>query len=78
MDFPDGLAGKESTCRVGDLGLIPGLGGILGEGNGYPLQYSQFSSIVQSCPTLYGPMDCSMPGFPVHQQLPDLAQSHVH
>ena len=29
-----------STCNVGDLGLIPGLGGSPGEGNDYPLQYS--------------------------------------
>ena len=32
--------GKESTCNVGDLGLIPGLGRSPGEGKGYPLQYS--------------------------------------
>ena len=32
----------------------------------------QFSSVTQSCLTLCDPMDCSMPGFPVHQQLPDL------
>ena len=36
----------------------------------------QFSSVVQPCPTLCNPMDCSMPGFPVH--LPELAQTHVH
>ena len=35
-----GSAGKESTCKVGDLGLIPGLGRSPGEGNRYPLQYS--------------------------------------
>ena len=38
--FPGGSAGKESTCKAGDLGLIPGLGRSPGEGNGYPLQYS--------------------------------------
>ena len=38
----------------------------------------QFSSVAQSCPTLCDPMDCSMPGFPVHRQLPELAQTHVH
>ena len=38
--FPGVSAGKESTCNVRDLGLIPGLGRSLGEGNGYPLQYS--------------------------------------
>ena len=37
-----------------------------------------FSSVTQSCPTLCNPMDCSMPGFPVHCQLPELAQTHVH
>ena len=37
-----------------------------------------FSSVTQSCPTLCSPMDCSTPGFPVHHQLPELAQTHVH
>ena len=40
--------------------------------------FVQFSSVTRSCPTLCNPMDCSMPGFPVHQQLPALAQTHVH
>ena len=40
MGFPHGSAGKESTCNVGDLGSIPGLGISPGEGNGYPLQYT--------------------------------------
>ena len=38
----------------------------------------QFSSVAQSCLTLCQPMDCSMPGFPVHHQLPELAQTHLH
>ena len=38
----------------------------------------QFSSVAQSCPTLCYPMDCSTPGFPVHHQLPELAQTRVH
>ena len=38
--FPGGSAGKEFACNAGDPGLIPGLGRSLGEGNGYPLQYS--------------------------------------
>ena len=38
----------------------------------------QFRSVTQSCPTLCDPMDCSMLGFPVHHQLPELAQTHVH
>ena len=40
MGFPYGLVGKESTCNVGDLSSIPGLGRSPGEGKGYPLQYS--------------------------------------
>ena len=35
------------------------------------------SSVAQSCPTLCDPMDCSTPGFPVHDQLLELAQTHV-
>ena len=35
-------------------------------------------SVAQSCPTLRDPMHCSMPGFSVHHQLPELAQTHVH
>ena len=38
----------------------------------------QFSSVAQSCLTLYDPMDCSRPGFPAHHQLPELTQTHVH
>ena len=38
--FPGGSDGKESTCSVGDLGLIPRLGRSPGQGNGNPLQYS--------------------------------------
>ena len=38
----------------------------------------KFSSVAQSCPTLCNPMDCSTPGFPVHHQLPELTQTHVH
>jgi len=42
--FPGGSEGKESTCNAEDLGSIPGLGKSLGEGNGYPLQYSCLNS----------------------------------
>ena len=38
----------------------------------------QFSSVAQSCPTLCNPMNCSMPGLPVHHQLPESSQTHVH
>ena len=38
----------------------------------------QFSLVVQSCPTLCDPMNHSMPGLPVHHQLPEFTQTHVH
>ena len=88
IGFPGGSTGKESACYMGDLGSIPELGRSPGKWKGYPLQYSalensvdcsvQFSSVTQSCPTLHDPMICSTPGFPVHHQLLQHAQTHVH
>ena len=43
------------------------------EKNGYP-----FSSVAQSCPTLCDPTNRSTPGLPVHHQLPEFTQTHVH
>ena len=40
--------------------------------------FIQFSSVTQSCPTLCDPMNCSSPGFPVHHQLLESTQTHVH
>ena len=37
----------------------------------------QFSSVVQSCPTLCDPINCSMPGLPVHHQSPEFTQTHA-
>ena len=42
------------------------------------LEVSQFSSVAQLCLTLSDPMDCSTPGLPVHHQLPEFTQTHVH
>ena len=42
------------------------------------LQNYQFNSVTQLCPTLCDPMESSTTGFPVLQQLPELAQTHVH
>ena len=50
--FPGDSAGKEFSYNAGDLGSIPGLGRSLGEGNGYPLQYSG----------LENSMDCTVHG----------------
>ena len=38
----------------------------------------QFNSVTQSCPTLCDPMNRSTPGLPVHHQLPEITQTHVH
>ena len=40
--------------------------------------FIQFSSVTQSCPTLCNPMNHSTPGLPVHHQLPEFTQTHVH
>ena len=43
-----------------------------------PFSSVQFSSVAQLCLTLCDPMNCSTPGFPVHHQLPEFTQTHVH
>ena len=53
--FPDGSAGKESTCNAGDPSLIPGSGRSTGEEIGYPLQYfwaSLVSELVKNLPAM--------------------------
>ena len=63
---PGGSAAKESTCNVGNLGSIPGLGRSPGEGNGYPLQYSD----------LENSMDCVVHG--VTKNRTRLSDFHFH
>ena len=43
-----------------------------------PFKMDSSASVAQLCPTLCDPMDYSTPGFPVHHQLPEFAQTHVH
>ena len=43
-----------------------------------PMFSVQFSSVAQSCLTLWDPMNRSTPGLPVHHQLPEFTQTHVH
>ena len=43
----------------------------------FSIQWVQFSSVAQSCPTLCDPMNCSTPGLPVHHQLPEFTETHV-
>ena len=56
------------------LDLRPNYGGG-SEDNG---NFVQFSSVTQSCPTLWDPMNCSLPGLPVHHQLLEFIQTHIH
>ena len=44
----------------------------------WALGNNQIRSVDQSCPTLCYPMNCSMPGLPVHHQLLDFTQTHIH
>ena len=80
--FPGDASGKESACqcrrhrrRKFDLWIrkIPGSWAYL---NLY--QSVQFSSVTPSCPTLCDPMNCSTPGLPVHHQLLESTETHVH
>ena len=64
--FPGASTGKESTCNVGDLGSIPGLGRCPGEEKGYSLQYSG----------LENSMDCIVHG--VTQSQTQLSDFHFH
>ena len=42
------------------------------------MQSESESEVTQSCPTLCDPMGCSMPGLPVHHQLVEFTQTHIH
>ena len=43
-----------------------------------PIRSDQIRSVAQSCLTLFDPMNHSMPGLPVHHQLPEFTQTHIH
>ena len=66
MGFPYSSVGKESACNAGDLGSIPGLGRLLGEGNGNPLQYSCLENPMDRVAWLCDPVDCSPSDSSVH------------
>ena len=65
-------SGHQKETKLGLQGLrLPSSAGQI-------RSHVQFSSVAQSCPTLCDPMDCSTPGLPVHHQLPEFTQTHVH
>ena len=71
---------KNLPGNTGNTDSIPG--SRISSGGKFPGQRSlvgySLSSVAQSCLTLCDPKDCSMPGFPVHHQLLELTQTHVH
>ena len=69
MGFLGSSNGKESACNEGDLGLIPGLGRSPGEGNHYPLQYSDLENSV----------DCRDHGLSKESDITErLSLTHIH
>ena len=63
---------RQAPQRGGTLGGVLTCVSVSGSGS------VQFSSVARSCLTLCDPIDCSMPGFPDHHQLPEPPQTHVH
>ena len=87
--LPSELPGKPKKTGMGSLSLLQGK--FLTQESNWGLLYCsrilysvnqvrsvQFSSVAQSCLTLCDPMNHSMPGLPVHHQLPESTQTHVH
>jgi len=70
LGFPCGSAGKESTCNVGDLGLIPGLRRSPGKGKDYPLQYSGLENSMDYI--VYGVAKSQTRLSKVHRQVPKI------
>ena len=91
LESPWNSPGKNTG--VGSLSLLQGIFQVQGLNPGLlhcrwvlyqmstreaPKMVLQFSSVTQSCPALCDPMNRSTPGLPVHYQLPDFTQTHVH
>ena len=67
--------GEKRTVEKADLKLNIQKTKIMTSG---PIRSDQIRSVAQSCPTLCDPMNRSTPGLPVHHQLPEFTQTHVH
>ena len=70
----DEMVGWHHLLNEHEFEQAPGIG----DEQGSLCTSLQFNSVAQSCPTLCDPMNCSTPGLPVHHQLPELTQTHVH
>ena len=69
-------SGGQSIGSSASALVLPGL--ISFRIDRFDLLAVQFSSVAQSCLTLCDPINCSTPGLPVHHQLPEFTQTHVH
>ena len=72
LGFPCGSAGKESACRVEDLGLIPGLWRFPGGGKGYPLRYSGLENSMYYIAHGASLVTQMVKGLPAIQEIPGL------
>ena len=77
------MKAEESAYKISLLGLhlfciCPGLWGTKAKLELEVQEICCCCLVAKSCPTLYNPVDCSTPGFPVHHQFLELAQTHVH
>ena len=82
-DYMDSWNSPGQNTELGSISLLQGIFPTQGSNPGLPhhrwiLYQLSRSSVTQSCPTLCNPMDYSTPGFPVHHQLQELAQTPVH
>ena len=82
-DYMDSWNSPGQNTELGSISLLQGIFPTQGSNPGLPhhrwiLYQLSRSSVTQSCPTLCNPMDYSTPGFPVHHQLLELTQTHVH
>ena len=88
ISLPSRIQRFERWLTTQACGLNPGRGALSPDSSACPDPQShraavqdemiQFSSVAQSCPTLCDPMNRSTPGLPVHHQLPEFTQTHVH
>ena len=69
------LGARSPGCSFSGLYLLSDLGAVFSDS---VTPSVLFSSVTQSCPTLCDPMNHSTPGLPVHHQLPEFTQTHVH
>ena len=69
---------KSLLMKVKDESEKAGLKLNIQKNKDHGIRSHQFSSVSESCLTLCDPMKCSLPGLPVHHQLPESTQTHVH